>query len=245
MPLAPIVAVVLLALVSIVVLAAFGVRPYARPALAVLRGSVQLTLLSLVLSGIISATHWVVAFLGAMFAVAVFTASGRLGRNARTVTATAAAMASGVLLSAGIVFGSGAVPLTGRYLLAVGGILIGGAMTVATVTGRARALALADRWDQVEGWLALGARPRQATAIISREAAWTGLLPLTDQTRTTGLVVLPGAFVGAIFGGLSPLDAGIFQITVLAALVASGAIVAVLLLLLLGGRVSKPVAPTQ
>lgn len=233
-------AIAVAAAVSVAVLAAFRVQPFFRPALAILRGTAQLGVLALVLSGIIADIHWVAAFLVVMFCFAVVTAAGRLGRDRSTVSATAGAMAAGVFATGLVVFGSGAVPLTGRYLLAVGGIVIGGSMTVAAVTGRALASTLADRWDQVEGWLALGATPRQATAGIAREAAWTGMVPLTDQTRTTGLVVLPGAFVGAVFGGLSPLSAGVFQITVLAALVMSGSIVAVVLLLLLGRTVSKP-----
>jgi putative ABC transport system permease protein len=235
-PTAAIAAVIVCALVSVGVLAAFRVRAFLRPAIAVFRGSVQLGILSLVLSGIIADIRWVGAVLILMLAAAAWTASGRLGRNRRTIAAVACAMAAGVAVTGIVVFGLGAVPLTGRYLLAVGGIVIGGAMTVATVTGRARAAMLTDRWDQVEGWLALGARPRRATADIARESAWTGLVPLTDQTRTTGLVVLPGAFVGAVFGGLSPWDAGVFQITVLAALVCSGSITAVVLLLILGGE---------
>jgi putative ABC transport system permease protein len=37
-----------------------------------------------------------------------------------------------------------------------------------------------------------------------------------DQARTTGLVTLPGAFVGALFGGASPVEAAQFQLVVLA-----------------------------
>ncbi|PPF31923.1 hypothetical protein C5C94_07420 [Rathayibacter sp. AY1C3] len=233
-------AVAICAAVSVAALRAFGVVSFARPALAILRGAVQLGVLAVILSGVIADLRWVLLFLAVMFGTAVLTASARLGRTRRTVLAVTAAMTAGVALSAGIVFGLGAVPFTGRYVLAVGGILLGGAMTVATVTGRALAITLADRWEQVEGWLALGARPRQATIGLAREAAWTGLVPLTDQTRTTGLVVLPGAFIGAVFGGLSPVAAGVFQIVVLAGLIASGSIVAVVLLTILRGAVAKP-----
>ncbi|ROS30099.1 putative ABC transport system permease protein [Rathayibacter sp. PhB127] len=233
-------AVAICAAVSTVALLVFGVASFARPSLAILRGAAQLAVLAVILSGVIADVRWVLLFLALMFGAAVLTASGRLGRTRRTVLAVTAAMAAGVAVSAGIVFGLGAVPFTGRYVLAVGGILLGGAMTVATVTGRALAATLADRWDQVEGWLALGARPRQATIGLAREAAWTGLVPLTDQTRTTGLVVLPGAFIGAVFGGLSPVAAGVFQIVVLAGLIASGSIVAVVLLTILRGDVVRP-----
>ncbi|WP_416365261.1 hypothetical protein [Rathayibacter sp. VKM Ac-2879] len=64
-------------------------------------------------------------------------------------------------------------------------------------------------------------------------------MPLTDQTRTTELVVLPGV-VATRFGGLSPVAAGAFPIIVLAALVTSESIVAVVLLTILRGDVVKP-----
>jgi putative ABC transport system permease protein len=51
---------------------------------------------------------------------------------------------------------------------------------------------------------------------------FTALTPSIDQTKTSGLVTLPGAFVGAIFAGASPLEAGRFQLVVLAAILAAG-----------------------
>jgi putative ABC transport system permease protein len=51
-----------------------------------------------------------------------------------------------------------------------------------------------------------------------------------DQTRTTGLVTLPGAFVGALFGGASPLQAARFQLVVLVGLLVAESVAAVVLL---------------
>jgi putative ABC transport system permease protein len=42
------------------------------------------------------------------------------------------------------------------------------------------------------------------------------MLPGLDQTKSTGLVTLPCAFVGALFGGASPAQAAQFQLVVLA-----------------------------
>lgn len=77
-----------------------------------------------------------------------------------------------------------------------------------------------------------------------RRAVRNALIPSIDQTKTTGLVVLPGAFVGAIFGGLSPLEAGQFQIVVLATIMAAGPLTAVLVALWMGATRTKPV-PTR
>ena len=43
-------------------------------------------------------------------------------------------------------------------------------------------------------------------------------MPGLDQTRTVGLVTLPGAFVGMLLGGASPLQAAAVQLLVLVAL---------------------------
>ena len=123
-------------------------------------------------------------------------------------------MAGGVIVAGTVVFATGAIEFTPRYVLAVGGIVIGNAMTISTMSGRRFVELVNDRWDEVEGWLALGARPRQATVDLVRSAISAALVPTVDQTKTTGLVTLPGAFVGAIFGGVSPLEAGRFQIVV-------------------------------
>jgi putative ABC transport system permease protein len=69
---------------------------------------------------------------------------------------------------------------------------------------------------EVEAWFSLGATPAQAHEEIGREAVRESLLPNLDQTKSTGLVTLPGAFVGALFGGASPAQAAQFQLVVLA-----------------------------
>jgi putative ABC transport system permease protein len=47
------------------------------------------------------------------------------------------------------------------------------------------------------------------------------LVPALDQTRTVGLVTLPGAFVGVLLGGGTPIQAGAAQILVLLGLLAA------------------------
>jgi len=223
------VAVAVLAGLAFVVLTLSRVPHRWAPASAIARGAVQLALVALVLGGLISHPIGVAAALFVMFTVAAWTAARRIGpgeRRAAVVVPTA--MAAGVLASVGVVFATGALEPTGRYALAVGGIVVGNSMTSATLAGRRLRAGIADHWDEVEGWLALGATPRRATVDIARRAVREALVPNLDQTRTTGLVTLPGAFVGAIFGGLSPLEAGRFQVLVLAAIIAAASVTAVL-----------------
>jgi len=230
---------VLVAVATTVLLATRAPSPWA-PALAVLRGTAQLAAISLALAGVIRDPVWIAIALVVMFSVAATTSARRLGAFRRRIGPVALAMAAGVVVSLGVVFATGAVAFTPRYVLAVGGIVIGNAMTIATLSGRRFVELADDRWDEVEGWLALGATPRRSTANLVRRAVHAAMVPTTDQTRTTGLVTLPGAFVGAIFGGVSPLDAGRFQIVVLAAIIAAGAIVATVLTAFLAPVRTRP-----
>ena len=233
--------VVLVAVTFAVLSATRAPHPWA-PVLAIAPGIVQLAALSVVLTGVITSPYWVGLALLVMFGVAVVVATRRLGAFHR-LGMVAVSMAAGALSALLIIFATGALEFTARYMLAIGGIVIGNTMSIATIGGR-RLLEMADdRWDQLEGWFALGATPRQATRDIARDAVYGALIPTTDQTKTTGLVTLPGAFVGAIFGGVSPLEAGRFQIVVLAAIMCAGAITAASLVAFLRTIRVRPARP--
>lgn len=231
----------LLMAVASLVLRGYRTRHPFAPPLALLRGAVQLAAISLILTGIINDPVWVGVALATMFAAAVATVTRRIGRSRRHLFAVAWALGLGVAVTLGIIFATGAIEFSPRYVLAIGGIVIGNAMSIATLSGRRFREAVSDQWDEVEGWLALGATPRQSTRDLARRAVYFAMIPSTDQTRTTGLVTLPGAFVGAIFGGASPLEAGRFQIVVLAGILCAGAIAAVTLMYLLSPVRQKPV----
>ncbi|MGB3303414.1 ABC transporter permease [Gordonia sp. (in: high G+C Gram-positive bacteria)] len=229
-PLNTLIGVVLLAVMSTGVLWWYGVPQRWAPLWAIARGLVQLSVLSLILSGVIENGLLVALGVAAMFAVAVLTAARRLGAGRRrwsVMLTVAGAMGAGVGAVLLIVFGTGTLELSSRYVLALAGIIVGNAMNSVTLTGRRLNEAIRDRWSEVEGWLALGATPRQATVSMARQAVHHAMIPATDQAKTTGLVTLPGAFVGAIFGGLSPVEAGRFQIIVLASILAAGAMASV------------------
>jgi len=214
--------------VTVAVLGGYRTAHVLAPSRAVLRGMLQLAAVSLVLGGVITSPLWVGVALLVMFTVATVTATRRTEWTAHRLAVTAVAMGAGVVVALGVDFATGAVGLTPRYALAIGGIVVGNSMTTATLASRRFTEAVRDRWEEVEGWLALGATRRESTLAIARESVYAALIPSTDQTRTTGLVTLPGAFVGAIFGGLSPLEAGRFQIIVLASIMGAGAVTAVL-----------------
>lgn len=209
------------------------------------RAVVQLTLVALALRGVFAAPGFVVVMLAVMFGVATWTATRRLrgfestGR-ATTGRAVTLACAAGAVVTIGLICGLPVLDRSVRTLVAVSGIVVGGTMTAATLTGRRLLDGLRRRREEVEGWLALGATPRQAVVQIARDAAAEALVPGLDQTRTVGLVTLPGAFVGALLGGASAEGAARFQIVVLVGLMCAQSITAVVLAYLLGAPVTLP-----
>ncbi|MGY3064155.1 putative ABC transport system permease protein [Streptomyces sp. TE3672] len=207
--------------------------------LAGLRAAVQLAAVSLLIGWVVRSLPPLLGFVALMYAVAVRTAGRRITRN-HTWWWAALPIAAGVVPVVALLLLTGLVPVRGIALIPVTGILIGGALT-ATVLGGRRALdELTTRRGEVEAGMALGLLDRDARLEIARPAASDALLPGLDQTRTVGLVTLPGAFVGMLLGGASPVQAGAVQLFVLVALMAVQAVaVTTVLELVARGRLHR------
>jgi putative ABC transport system permease protein len=124
------------------------------------------------------------------------------------------------------------VPLTARYLIPFGGMVIGNSMNTASLTLTRIRDDIAEQRLKVEAALALGATSRQAVSPILRTALQRAMIPLIDATKTTGIIFLPGAMVGMILAGADPLEAVRLQIVVLYMLLGSVSIAAILVGLL-------------
>jgi putative ABC transport system permease protein len=217
-----------------------GVRARRAMAIAAVRAVAQLTLVALALRGVFAAPVAVVAVIAVMYSVVVWTASRRLSAHEGGLRAVALACAAGAGVAISIIVGLPVLTRDVRTLVAVSGIVLGGTMTASTLTGRRLGEGLRLRRSEVEAWLAIGATPRQAVRDIARSAIFEALVPALDQTRTVGLVTLPGAFVGALLGGVSAADAARFQVVVLVGLLCAEAIAATVLGYLLGAPERLP-----
>ncbi|GAB3316889.1 ABC transporter permease [Geodermatophilus aquaeductus] len=194
---------------------------------AALRATAQLAAVSAVLVVVVRSLWLSAAFALLMVTVAAVTAAGRVSGlplrapgASRRVAAAALAVAGGAAPVVALVLASGTVPLRGEAVIPIVGILVGGAMTATSLAGRRLREELTTRRGEVEAALALGLLPRDAVLEVARPSAATALLPPLDQTRTVGLVTLPGAYVGVLLGGGSPLAAGAAQLLVLLGLLA-------------------------
>jgi putative ABC transport system permease protein len=116
---------------------------------------------------------------------------------------------------------------TQRYLVPVGGMVIGNAMTASAVALNRLGDEFADHRASIEATLALGATAREAAAPIVQRSLRSGMITLVDQTKTTGLIFFPGTMVGMLLAGANPTDAVRLQLILLYVLLGSVAIAAV------------------
>lgn len=208
---------------------------------AVGRAVLQLIAVGAVIAIVFATPLLAPLYLAVMVSVASWTSSRRLPRAPGVLAAAALAIIAGTAVTGSVVLATGALPLSTRSFVPFLAQIIGGAMTATTLTGSRFADEVRTRWDVVEGWLALGASRRQAVAELGRLAAARSLVPAIDQTRSVGLVVLPGAYVGLLLGGASPLEAGRIQLLVLVGLLAAETVAALTVVTLLSDPLSRTV----
>lgn len=181
------------------------------------RALLQLVVVAAVIAAVLESLPLTFAFVAFMIAVASGTAARRLTHNRSGAWVTLAVVA-GALPAIAVTLGTGLVPLKGTAVVPIGGILVGGAMTATVLGGRRSLDALRQRHGEYEAGLAIGLSDRDAALLVARDDAALALVPGLDQTRTVGLVTLPGAFVGMLLGGASAAEAAAVQLVVLVAL---------------------------
>jgi putative ABC transport system permease protein len=113
-----------------------------------------------------------------------------------------------------------------RYLVPVGGMVIGNSMTAAAVTLNRLGDEVRSVSAKIEATLALGATASQAMLPIVRRSLRSGMIPLIDSTKTTGVIFFPGTMVGMLLAGAEPIDAVRLQLILLYTLLGSVAIAA-------------------
>jgi putative ABC transport system permease protein len=221
----PVLAVVLVALTLLAVAAAMIGRLGVGRAVgsAAIRAVVQLAAVSLLIAAVLRSWWATAAFITVMVLVAAATSARRIG-SWRLLRFALLPIAAGAIPAGTFIVVSGTVPLSEVAVLPIAGILIGGAMTATSLAGRRALDELHNRFGEYEAALALGFLPREAALEVCRPTAGQALVPALDQTRTVGLVTLPGAFVGVLLGGGSAVQAGATQLLVLVALLAVEAI---------------------
>jgi putative ABC transport system permease protein len=198
---------------------------------AVVRSFVQLAAIGYVIDFIFGLDNLgaVALLLAGMVLFAAWTSARRAEEVPRAFLVAVVAVGVAAVATLGVLLALRIVPATARYLIPLGGMVIGNAMNVASLTMTRIRDDVAEQRLKIEAALALGATSRQAVAPILRTALQNALIPLIDATKTTGIIFLPGAMVGMIIAGADPLEAVRLQIVVLYMLLGSVSIAAILI----------------
>lgn len=226
------------ALLAAVIRRSAGLGEGGAELLAVARATLQLAVVGAIIAVVLGSWWATLAFVLVMVGVAAWTSGGRMAASNRAWTLLP--VAAGALPVTAALLASGLLPAEPISLVPTAGILIGNAMTATTLGGRRSLDALIERRGEFEAGLSIGLMPRDAALLVCRDAARLALIPALDQTRTVGLVTLPGAFVGALLGGATPLEASALQLVVLVAILLSQSVsVALVLELVVRGRLHR------
>ena len=202
---------------------------------ASVRAAVQLTIVSALIAVVLESLVWTFVFIAGMVTVATLTSGRRLGLPARRLWPLVPVLA-GAGPVVGLVVASGTVPWEPASILPIAGIVVGNSMTATTLAGRRMLEELAARRGEYEAALSLGFTPAASALEVAQPSAGLALLPILDQTRTVGLVTLPGAFIGVLLGGGTPVEAGAAQVLVLVGVLAAQALAVAVTIRLVAGR---------
>ena len=197
--------------------------------IAVVRSFIQLTAIGYVIKVIFDQDKFI--FVLMLLTVSVIfgalTARSRAKRVPGSFVPLLIALTLAGATTLGLVVALGIFKPTPRYLVPVGGMVIGNAMTASAVALNRMGDEFADRRTSIEATLALGATARDAAAPIVRRSLRSGMITLVDQTKTTGLIFFPGTMVGMLLAGANPTDAVRLQLILLYVLLGSVAIAGV------------------
>ena len=208
-----------LALIAVAIAVSFWRRAELEQdvAVAVARSFVQLTAVGYVIQAIFDTDSlWLVAaLLAGMVAFGTWTARGRAKGVPAPSVPILLALAVAAAVTLGLVLALGVFKAEPRYLVPVGGMVIGNSMTAVAVALNRLADEMHDGRRQVEAMLALGATSNQASRAIVTRSLRSGMIPLVDSTKTTGIVFFPGTMVGMLIAGAEPVDAVRLQVVLL------------------------------
>jgi putative ABC transport system permease protein len=102
-----------------------------------------------------------------------------------------------------------------RYVLSIGGMVLGNAMNGIALALERLFDDLKKRAAEVNQALAFGGTPWEASLPSIRTALTAGLTPTINSMNAVGLVMIPGMMTGQLLAGADPVQAAKYQIVVM------------------------------
>jgi putative ABC transport system permease protein len=195
-------------------------------AIAVVRSFIQLTAIGFVIQIIFDedTLALVILLIAVMVVFGAFTARHRARHVPNAFWPLVIALGIAATGTLGLVVALGVFEPEPRFLVPVGGMVVGNSMTASAVALDRLGDEVHSSAREIEATLALGATSTQAAAPIVRRSLRSGMIALVDSTKTTGLIFFPGTMVGMLLAGADPEDAVRLQLILLYTLLGSVAL---------------------
>jgi putative ABC transport system permease protein len=221
-----------LALVAIAIAVSFWQRADLERdiGIAVVRSFVQLTAIGFVIQVIFDEDRivFVVALIAVMVGFGALTARHRADKVPDAFWPLVVALGVAATATLGLVVALGVFEPEPRFLVPVGGMVVGNAMTSAAVALNRLGDDMRASAPRIEATLALGATSAQAALPVVRSSLRSGMITLVDSTKTTGIIFFPGTMVGMLLAGADPVEAVRLQLVLLWTLLGSVALAALI-----------------
>ncbi len=198
------------------------------------RTLLQLLVIGYVLDIVFALDNWlaVLGIIAVMISIAAVVAKNRIDNNLPNLLPIVwlSIFASVAITLSYVIFIIVQPPnwYTPQYLIPLAGMLMGNAMTGASLAGDRLVSSIKQNHLEIETNLSLGATPKQAIFSYQKAAIFIGLMPILNNMLVVGLVSFPGMFTGQVLAGATPLNAASYQIMILFAIVLTNLIVTVL-----------------
>lgn len=201
---------------------------------ATFRGFVQLTLIGFALIWIFSFRDpWIIAVTLVAMVLLAGSIAGKRGRGIpHAYWIVAGSLFVTLALTLGLLLLGKVVPLEARYLIPLGGMIIGNSMTGAGLTLDRLKSEMNLRRGEVLVYLSLGATARESVQDILHHVLRASLIPAIDTMKALGVIFMPGMMAGLIIAGKSPLVAVRYQLIVMFMLLSAAALTNLFVLLL-------------
>ncbi len=129
-----------------------------------------------------------------------------------------------ILLSSFIVLSSllllRTISFKANEIIPVGGMVIGNALNVVTLTANRFKGEVDNTMPIIEGMLALGAPLKEALTDSIKNSIKAAMIPILNSLQTVGIVHIPGIATGMLIAGAEPLKAISYQLVIMYMLVA-------------------------
>jgi putative ABC transport system permease protein len=198
--------------------------------IAAVRGFLQLMMVAFIITAVFQSESLllIILILSLMLVIAAITSAKRARGIPNPMTVTLPSISIGPSLILLIMVLTGVLPAEPEFLIAFGGLTIGGSMVICSLALDRFTGMISSNADRIETSLCLGASSKEALEPYTRQSVKTSLIPSIDIIKTLGIIVIPGTMTGMIIGGVNPLWAAEYQLIRYFMLITAGIITSIL-----------------